>query len=251
MRNAEIKYFTEIARKSPPLRWGTFKPFKVTFLMRSPVCITTPWVNFDSLIAHLILIDTFGREYFILPRKLNLSQYLEEANPHRMLPIKKTGEVYHTSVSQFYPQSNYRVTQIYKRFEERWSDSLKKKKIQVGSGHFRAYAMNQVYIAANQVEFYVNGDMDIIKQLVNDYIVGLGNDCRIGFGAIKTIYFEETDKDYSLVKGEIAMRPIPVEMCEEYDEAVYLAYKGPYWEPRNVKLCVPPGARCKLKDGLA
>lgn len=36
-------------------------------------------------------------------------------------------------------------------------------------------------------------------------------------------------------------------MCDEYEDAVYLAYKPPYWDPRNVALCVPPGARCKLK----
>lgn len=244
----EVKYFQNIAAAAPPLRWGCFTPFRIIFRMRSPVCVTSPWINFDSLIGHLIMIDTFGQDYFILPKKFNLTPYIEQANAKRLLPIKKTGSVYHVSVSQFFPDS-IRVTQIYKRFEERWSDSLRQKKIRVGSGHYRAYAMKQIYIPAKEVIFYVNGDMELIKGLIDAYMCGLGNDIRIGFGAIKEIIYEEIKEDFSLVKDGVAMRPIPVEMCEQYEDAAYLAYKGPYWDPRNVDLCVVPGTRCKLKNG--
>ncbi|HOJ95007.1 MAG TPA: hypothetical protein PK390_07190 [Fervidobacterium nodosum] len=241
----EVKYFVNLAEKVPPIRWSRFRPFKVTFKMGSPVCVTTPWVSFDGLIAHLMMMDAFGQDFFITPKKLDLSPYL----PHnqRLLPILKTGDIYHTSVSQFIPHS-IKITQIYKRFEERWSENLKNKTIRLGSGHFRMYAMKQPYVPCKEVIYYVNGDMDLIRQLIEQYLVGLGNDIRIGFGMIRDVVFEETEEDYSLVAEGIAMRPIPATMCEEYDDSAYLPYKAPYWSPRNVVLCVPPGARCKLKD---
>lgn len=241
----EVKYFVSLAEKAPPIRRGRFQPFKVTFKMGSPVCVTTPWISFDGLIAHLMLLDAFGQDFFITPKKLDLSPSL----PHnrRFLPILKTGDIYHASVSQFIPCS-VRVTQIYKRFEERWSENLKNRTIRLGSGHFRMYAMKQPYVPCKEVVYYVNGDMDLIKQLIEQYLVGLGNDIRIGFGMIRDVSFEGTEEDYSLIAEGIAMRPIPVEMCEEYDDAAYLPYKAPYWSPRNVVLCVPPGARCKLKN---
>jgi len=242
----EIKYFQHVASLAPPLRWNRFIPFKITFKLRTPVCVTTPWINFDGLLGHLIMMDTFGQDFFVLPKKLNLTPYLEQVGNRRLLPIKKTGEIYHCSVSLFSPHSIH-LTQIYKRFEERWAGNLRQKKIRIGSGHFRAYAMKEVYIPAKEIIFYVNGDMKLIERLIRSYLVSLGNDNRIGFGAIKNIVFEEMEEDWSLVANGIAMRPIPVSMCEEYDDATYIAYKGPYWEPRNVALCVPPGARCKLK----
>jgi len=242
----EIKYFAALVEAAPPIRWGRFVPFKVTFKMGSPVCVTTPWINFDGLLAHLLLLDALGQDFFITPKKLNLSAYLPKNR--RLIPLKKTGDIYHASVSQFIPHS-IRVTQIYKRFEERWTRKLNRKKIHTGSGHFRAFVMKQVYVPCKEVIFYALGDMDIVGGLIEKYICGLGNDYRIGFGIVRDVVFEELEEDWSIVAHGVAMRPIPVEMCEEYEDAAYLAYKGPYWSPKSVALCVPPGARCKLKDG--
>ncbi|RLC84106.1 MAG: hypothetical protein DRJ03_15205 [Chloroflexi bacterium] len=242
----EVKYFQEIARSAPPLCGTEFKPFKVTFQMRTPVCVTTPWISFDGLIGHLIMIDTFGQDFFILPRKRNLTPKIARANIKRQIPIKKSGKVYHCSVSLFSPNSIH-LTHIYKRFEERWAKNLDRKKIRIGFGHFRAYAMKEVYIPAKEIIFYVNGDMKLIKQLIESYLIGLGNDIRIGFGMIEDVSFEMMEEDWSLVAKGVAMRPIPVSMCKEYDDTAYMPYRGPYWDPRNVTLCVPPGARCRLK----
>jgi len=241
----EIRYFSALAESAPPIRWGRFVPFKITFKMGSPVCVTAPWISFDGLLAHLMLLDAFGQDFFITPKKLDLSPYL----PHnrRLLPIKKTGDIYHASASQFIPHS-VRVTQIYKRFEERWANKLDKKKIYLGSGPFRSYVLKQPYIPCKEIVYYICGDLDLIRYFIEDYLVGLGNDIRIGFGAIRDVVFEQIDEDWSIIADGVAMRPIPVDMCKEYEDVAYLPYKAPYWSPRNVVLCVPPGARCKLKD---
>lgn len=241
----DIRHFSFLAKSAPPIRWKRFVPFKITFKIGSPVCVTTPWISFDGLLAHLMLLDAFGQDFFITPKKFDLSPYLPKNR--RLLPLKKTGDIYHASVSQFIPHS-IKITQIYKRFEERWANKLDKKKIYLGSGPFRSYILKQPYIPCKEVVYYVYGDIDIIRQFIEEYLVGLGNDIRIGFGVIRDIVFEQTNEDWSIVANGIAMRPIPASMCEEYEETAYLPYKAPYWSPRNVILCVPPGARCKLKN---
>lgn len=243
----EANYFRMIMESAPPIRWGRMRPFKITFKVGSPVCITTPWINFDGLLAHLMLLDSLGPDFYITPKKLNLTPYLPKNR--RMLPLKRTGQLYHASASVFTP-SSLRVTQIYKRFEERWAHNLDKKKIYQGTGTFRSFMMKQPYVPCKEVTYYVHGDMEIIRELIEKYLVGLGNDVRIGFGIIRDAIFEETPADWSLVANGVAMRPIPVEFCEEYEDAAYIAWKAPYWAPQNVALCVPPGAQCVLKDDV-
>lgn len=244
----EVTYFRHRLEAAPPVRWGRFVAFKVTFKLGSPVCVTTPWISFDGLLAHLLLLDALGEDFFITPKKLDLSSYF----PHnrRLLPLKRTGPVYHASVSQFVPNVPVRKDTIYKRFEERWTDGLRQTRIRQGSGHFRAYAMAQPYVPAREVVFYAFGDVELIRRLVENYIYGIGNDFRIGYGAVRDVRFERMEEDWSLVASGVAMRPLPVEMCAEYDDTAYLPYRAPYWSPKNVALCVPPGARCRLKDGL-
>lgn len=222
------------------------RSFKIVFKVGAPVCVTTPWISFDGLLAHLVLLDVFGQDFFVTPKKFDLTQFLQRCRDY-VLPLVKTEDVYHASVSMFVPYS-VRVTQIYKRFEERWGDTLKAKNIRLGSGYFRMYAIKEPYVPCKEVVFYVCGDMEKVSRLIEKYLIGLGNDVRIGFGVIRDVFFEETIEDFSLVANGVAMRPIPVSMCSEYDDVAYLPYKAPYWNPKNVTLCVPPGVRCRLKD---
>jgi len=243
--NKEIQYFIDKMVQVPWDKWKYFKNFKVVFKLGSPICMTSPFLNFDALISHAMLLDSLGENFFILPRKFNISPFLPEKS--RKIPILKTGEIYHASVAQFFP-NNLHVETIYKRFEERWSEKLKAKKIRIGSGHYRSYMMKEPYISCREVIFYVRGEMNCCKKLIIKNVYGIGNDFRIGFGSIRDIVFEEIPEDWSIVANEIAMRPIPISMCSEYDDAAYLPYRSPYWDPKNVGLCVPPGAKCKLKE---
>lgn len=240
----EAGYFSARLARNPRPVWGRFRPFCLVCEMGAPVSLAHPWMAFDSFMAHLVLLDGLGEDFFITPKKRDLACLGAYSIP----PLAQTGDVYHGSVSIFEPEpEGYRVTSIYKRFEEAGTERLRQKRIYMGQGYFRAYVMRKVYVPARRVVFYGCGDVDAVARLVRDYVVGLGDDFRIGFGVVRSWRIEEMPEDWSLVRDGIAMRPIPVDMCDEYEDAVYLAYKPPYWNPRNVALCVPPGARCKLK----
>ncbi len=218
-----------------------FIPLKITVGVTTPICIAHPWINFDGLLAHMLLRKVLGDDYRALPSKAPL-----DVSKLR-LPIKEyendMGSFYHTSVSIFDTTALYTTT-IYKRFHTGDIATLPtiKKKIRRGSGQFRDFMISLVYIPSNSVIFYVNGNKKEIEELLKG-LPGLGKKTAIGFGSIKNISVEKVKNDYSLVNGKgKAMRPIPEWALKEYSESVRLAYTFPYWYGKNVDFCAPYGA---------
>ena len=72
-----------------------FQPLQISFKVRPPVYLAHPWMYFDSLIQYLCMRDALGELFYILPNDQQLP--VEDL----MIPIKKTDDVYHASVSQF------------------------------------------------------------------------------------------------------------------------------------------------------
>jgi len=184
-----------------------------------------------------------GEDYYTLPSKEPLPLNLD-------LPLRTFGHkgcfVYQASSSIFNSQLLYTQT-IYKRFFEAGiaDTEIKKKYIDLGRGLFKNYMMKMPYIPAKTCTFYACGDIDEINTLVSN-LAGLGKKADIGFGGIKQVEVVELNQDFSLVMGGKAMRPIPLELCRSASERMMLAYKGPYWDKRNVTLCAPPGAEVEL-----
>ena len=113
-------------------------------------------------------------------------------------------------------------------------------------GFFRDYSIQHIYIPTQTVTFYVCGDVEILKKICSR-VTGLGDNTRIGWGAVRKFEIEKLDQDQSLVYNNIAMRPIPDSVLVKSSEKVSIAWKPPYWAPESIGLCAPPGARVKLK----
>ncbi|XRP97790.1 hypothetical protein ACO3UB_08325 (plasmid) [Methanocaldococcus sp. 16A] len=222
-----------------------FQPLKIVFRMITPICLGHPWINFDSLIAHLKLRRDYP-DYRALP-SCNPIYDIGKID----LPLKRfkfgCDFVYHASVSIFDVSDYYSAT-IYKRFTEKYLryEKMRVKQIQRGSGFFRDFMINHIYIPAKTVTFYVCGDKEELEELLKG-LPGLGKKTAIGYGFIKEFSIDEADEDYSLVKDGKAMRPIPIKACKEAEDIALLAYKIPYWAKRNVAPCVPPGAKVALE----
>jgi len=216
------------------------QPLKITFHMRSPVCLSHPWIHFDAILAHLYLRKNYP-DYRSLPSKRVVELDYD-------LPLKRSGDVYHASVS-FFDVTDYFSTTIYKRFCEKHLDAkrLRKKKIDRGRGKFKDFMIQLIYIPATRVTFYANGDPDEIQDLLKG-MAGLGKKTAIGYGSFRHYEIEEAGRDCSLVMDGKAMRPIPVRMLREYDDVAILAYKPPYWDVDGVEECAPPGANVVLKE---
>ena len=232
--------FNKLKQYEPP---QDFEPLKVVFRMTSPIMLGHPFIHFDSLILHLLYRDLLGDDYYCLPSKdpIDFSQYVKA-------PIKQTEDVYHTSVSLFDTDTKFATT-IYKRFCTEYLELLqtKKRKIRRGSGFFRDYMMRMIYIPAKTVYFFVNGNKPEISRLLKS-MVYLGKKTAYGYGRVKSIHIESTDRDYSIIKDSKAMRPIPIRMLRDAEVKAMLAYKPPYWDKHSVELCAFPNTEVKLRN---
>jgi hypothetical protein len=211
--------------------------------MQTPLCLGHPWINGEGLIDYLIFRETLGDNYYNLPtNQIITPKGLPES------PLKKSCyngiSVAHCSVAQFdIGLEQAGTVTVYKRFDESTCHKIDTttRKINIGSGQFKAYAMKLPYLPATKVEFYCCGDMEEITRLIG-YLTGLGKKTVIGFGAIKSVSVEEIATDYSLYKDFKAMRPLPCAMGFDSTDKMVLAYKTPYWAKENHVSCVPPGA---------
>ena len=94
----------------------SYKNCKITFNVRTPVCITYPWIFFDSLIAHLQMRRFDPVDYRKQDSKVvshSFLRRLKSENSYQV--IAHNGTVSHASCSQF-DSEMVTTSTIYKRF---------------------------------------------------------------------------------------------------------------------------------------
>lgn len=226
-----------------------FSPFKLTFRMMTPICLTHPWVHLDGILAHILLRKLLKEQFYSLPSSMPIDFFeLFE------LPLKtlRQGDlfIYHSSVSLFDGERFY-IDKIYKRFEDRkmrFMDPGRSTKIDVSRGRFKNYMISLPYLPSSEITFFGHGDIEEIRNLI-PFLPGLGKKIAAGFGFFHSFSIDQISKDKSLVneKGE-AMRPIPCEFLEGKGyERLLLACKFPYWAKHNVALCCNVKEKIELK----
>lgn len=239
---SDIRFFKEAISAIPEavIRGdGKCLPLEVTFRLSAPIAMNYAWLSFDSLITRLVLLQSMGEKFYLMPR----NAWIDISRAIAAVPILRTGELFHASFSVL---DNHRTaTEIrYKRFEDRWAGG--KKRVKNDGGFFINRMIRHLYLPATTVTFYVNGDLAKLAQLCES-VDSLGSNPNCGWGAVRGFEIRETPGDWSLVKDGVAMRPIPVELVEYASETWPMSWKTPYWMKTNVVMCVPPGAEVRLK----
>jgi CRISPR type IV-associated protein Csf3 len=233
---------------------SNFKPFKVKFEMMTPICLGHPWINFDGILAHILLRKILSDNFYYLPSSMPIDFFELLDLPLKKLECNSTLFIYHSSIS-FFEKEKIFIDKIYKRFEDRkmkFMDPGRATKIDITRGRFKNYIINLPYLPSSEIIFYGFGDIGEIKSLLH-YLPGLGKKIAAGFGFFKDFNIKEIKEDKSLVnQNNNAMRPIPCEFLDERKnyEKVSLAYKFPYWARGNVKLCCNIGEEIKLKPSV-
>jgi CRISPR type IV-associated protein Csf3 len=218
-----------------------------------PLVMKSRWLNFDGILSYLQARAYLGRDYYLLPSKTPLSK--EEMYSDNLPPqlVFETDGLVHASVAEFDASVEMvRKVTLYKRIDEATLYLLESdiRRINVGSGIFRAYMMSLPLLPASKASFYINGDLQGILELCQ-HLVGLGADENVGFGDIRSVSVEETPEDYSLVKDGVAMRPLPTKLGYRGTVLMWLPWQAPYWGKQNVASCVAPGAHVFSSEELA
>lgn len=215
-----------------------FHPFSVTFnLFSSGIILGSRWLSFEGILTYLKAREKLGLQFYDLPS----DRPMQIISPDE-LPVKQTNRLVHASVAQFPKCVFYSYVVLVKRFDEEYCHMIntKVKKIQIDRGHFRNYFMRLPYVITPSATFYVNGDRAEIERLL-PHLPGLGKKIGAG-GLIRNCVIEDMDEDYSLIKGDLAMRSLPLSLGYRGSEIMYLPWHAPYWA-KNAAACVAPGAK--------
>ena len=241
----EIK--KEIIRRIIDYKTGEdYTPLKIKMEVIPPVYITSPWLHLDSILSYLCLRDALEDLFYSMPTEETIDISLLD------LPLKKTIDVYHSSVGIYANNSKLYKDTIYKRFTDKETYKLtikqQKGRIKTNQGHFKDFMINLPILITDTVIFYCNGDKKELNRLLN-HLTNIGKKGSIGGGRINKIHITETPEDYSFFKDGQIMRPIPSTMDVPVFEGMIFQqqpYKPPYWDKNNVCMCIVPENQIKL-----
>lgn len=224
---------------------GAYRPLKATFRLASPVSQAYPWIRGDALLAAVLLRDVLGNGAYHLPTKTVLP-----IDEHLSLPLSRSygdivpGGVWHASASVLDTELT-RTTRQYKRFDTANTDVLhgiKKRKVEMNMGYYKAGMTTLAYAPANEVLFFFHGHEGEVRRLLEN-VTNLGKNRASGYGEVRGVIVEEISDDRSLYSDGVVMRPIPYECVPgaTIDQCAQLTYGLPAWDHSRAVPCIPPG----------
>ena len=223
-----------------------YTPLQIVMDVIPPIYIASPWLHLDSILSYLCLRDALGDLFYCMPTEETIDVSLLN------LPLKRTSDVYHSSVGIYADNVKLYRDTIYKRFTDKETHKLthrqQKGRIKTNQGHFKDFMINLPIIITDTITFYCNGDKKELERLLS-HLTSIGKKTSIGGGRIRNITITETNEDYSFFKDNCIMRPIPATMDVPVFEGMIFQqqpYKPPYWDKNNVCMCIVPENQIKL-----
>ena len=223
-----------------------YTPLQIVMDVIPPIYIASPWLHLDSILSYLCLRDALGDLFYCMPTEETIDVSLLN------LPLKRTSDVYHSSVGIYADNVKLYRDTIYKRFTDKETHKLthrqQKGRIKTNQGHFKDFMINLPIIITDTITFYCNGDKKELARLLS-HLTSIGKKTSIGSGRIRNITITETNEDYSFFKENHIMRPIPATMDVPVFEGMIFQqqpYKPPYWDKNNVCMCIVPENQIKL-----
>lgn len=218
-----------------------FKNFKVIMHMKSPIAVMDN-IILDSIISAAACKDLLGDDYYAGNNETGTKE-MQDSILGKILDKKY--DVYCTS----YGMGDNRefLVNWNKRWESKYDNYVdlgKKGKLDIGAGYFKNYHMPLIVHSYKTVSFYVRGDLERIKELLEKYINFIGKKSAQGYGEIARYEFIETEADYSIIKDKKLMRHIPlkykesenIEECKVMEKSII----PPYWRNDYRELCIVP-----------
>lgn len=221
---------------------------QLTLELASGVALGHPWINGEGLLQRLALIDHAGRDYD------EWVANLEDDGPADLREVDEvnaglayTNGIAHASVSQFDTDRTVETT-LYSSYDEVQAHTVggsrPRSKIPISTSTFKSQMIDVVYRPARKCTFYVRADRERIEHLLETHLTGIGKHTARGFGYVQDWGLREIDRDYSLLHqtDNVAMRPLPTELLDDWSDQRQLTYITPYWYTQWATECAPPGA---------
>jgi len=136
-------------------------------------------------------------------------------------------------------------------FRKRWEANDKyinwgkrKAKIETSQGGEKNYDLPLFLRLTNRIDWFCVGDKEKIENLL-ELVTGLGKKRSHGFGQVSLWEVTEIENDWSLVKDDELMKPVPSIVFKElgitkFYNVLRWGWKPPIWLPENKALCMMP-----------
>jgi hypothetical protein len=212
---------------------------KATFYLSSPVSFTERPV-FDSLLYYAYMTKRVGKYAYLTPTGRELKELLAGVK----LPLNMQDGFYLCSYA-FFGQSVEGSDSWKKRWESRYDRHADfgrgMRRVNTGSGEYRSYNVPFSALSVERIWFYYDTEQPKqVRELIDDYLVGIGKKVNIGFGWIDRVEYEPA-ADSAAFRGYC--RPLPKDFARESIEAIFPEYpklrivrgacRPPYWLPEN------------------
>lgn len=234
--------------RTPHERYG-WEPFRVTCRLATPLSLNHPWLYLEGIIGHLIRDRVQGRDTQIMAAK-TVEHLGDAAGDYKRALARRF--IQHESLVEasaaIYdgPELTYASLAYFKRVE--LADFPHHGKVHLASGHFRGWMLRTVTLPAETATFYGCGQVALVRSLLAD-LTALGNDTRVGWGALREPpIVEPIAENWAVIRGGVAMRPIPTRLLSAWDDEAIMAWRSPYWSAESREPCAPPGARVRLRS---
>lgn len=208
---------------------------KVTALMKTPFVTGGGYMTFDALLAG-ILFD----------------QLQDVDLAHSSVPIKCSQGLFHASAAIYESLDKSRIAFVANlraehslHFDQiqknKAGDGLHRRLGRTRRGDYGAVMNSYDSHFAEKVEWYVEGDADAIRALVEP-VLFIGKRRASGFGEVSRWEIQESDMDGLVGMLDEPLRPIPVELFKGDPNSIKVeaAWRPAYWNLNHREICFAP-----------
>lgn len=222
--------------------------FKITLSLATPFVMSRTRLTLDGLLSAAVFRKTGLKGQDCVPH-IPLEQekgifkasslFIDEdsrlayVQVGRTMSLKKTADL---STKHFLPNS---------------ANGSRYLAVDQARGKYKSNMTSYSALSASKVCFYGKGDAEAVKELIENYIVGIGTHGNTGYGQIINVEYElldDSDMSYWVTPSGLPARPIPVDAWKALDgaskdsltEAANVTVRFPYWDKENRAQAVFP-----------
>lgn len=216
----------------------SFSNLKIEFFLDNSVAMQKRKGAFDSILALLYFNGLKNEDKFDGDYKQHLNF------------LDMTDGVYHTSFPIFNGIKYFDKEKLIKKFDHdiyaKYGEIVspkgkEKQKVLTVQGAYKNEFYSIERFVVDSITYYVRGDKEVIESLLKN-LRYLGKKSSLGWGKIKHISIEETEKDYSIFKDGNLMRNIPIKNSWGFESNKVNLFRltHPYWSREDLADCLMP-----------
>lgn len=224
--------------------------YKLKVNLGSPLSASDPFIHFDGFLSYAAAVEEIGYDKLKQMDEYNDEpEYFRESVPLNSIEINGSW-IWTASSAIISADNGWNITKWRKRFDVDLEHQKKKTQIDIQSGKYKSYNAALPYNQIKELSFYFQGNKRKVKELLEKNVSHIGKKTSQGYGKIRKISIEETNRDSAIYDGEKTLRTLPANFfrIEPGVKIEKRAVRPPYWHPENFEFAVKPFTKIKKQN---